>query len=342
MEQTSDRLRGSVSEVDVSASDIVDSGFGSPVTGELAQAGLQIGSVTNVTGTVTVVRGTGETVVLSAGDPIFQGDLVNTDAGGSVGLAFNDDSTMSLGASSSVEMDELVFDPAAQTGGGVFNVFTGVLTYVSGEIAKTDPDALTINTPVATIGIRGTTVAMKVAPGADEVRATRGESGDDVLGMGSDSSLLLGQSAESGGGATDVVLLPDADGNIGEMSVANDAGEQVFNQANTGTSLQSSNDVIQTQSFSSNFIQSNFSSALSANPGSASFTGSNDNAGEEGSDEAEGEEAQSEEEAAEEEAQGEEEGEGEEGGEEEAEAEGEEEAAAEEEGEAEGEEEAAG
>ena len=332
MEQTSDRLQGSFTGVDISAVDNPDTGFDSPVSAELAQAGVEIGTVTNLTGTVTVVRGTGETVTLSEGDPIFQGDLVNTDAGGSVGLAFADDSTMSLGANSSVEMDELVFDPAAQTGGGVFNVFTGVLTYVSGEIAKTDPEALTINTPVATIGIRGTTVAMKVAPGAeDEMRAVRGDSGEDSLGVGAESSLLLGQAAgEPGGGATDVVLLPDADGNIGEMSVANDAGEQVFNQANTGTSLQSSSDVIQTQSFSSNFIQSTFSSALSANPGSSSFTGSNDNTGEEGSDDAEGEEAQAEEEATEEEAQAE--------GEEEGEAEGEEEAQAEEE--AEGEEEA--
>ena len=67
------------------------------------------------------------------------------------------------------------------------------------------------------------------------MRAVRGDSGEDSLGVGADSSLLLGQAAgESGGGATDVVLLADADGNIGEMSVANDAGEQVFNQANTG------------------------------------------------------------------------------------------------------------
>ena len=157
MEQTSDRLQGSFAEMDIPEADFA------PV--ELAQSAVQIGTVSNLTGTVTVVRGTGETVTLAEGDPIFQGDLVNTDAGGSVGLAFADDSTMSLGANSSVEMDELVFDPAAQTGGGVFNVFTGVLTYVSGEIAKTDPEALTINTPVATIGIRGTTVAMKVAPG---------------------------------------------------------------------------------------------------------------------------------------------------------------------------------
>ena len=35
----------------------------------------------------------------------------------------------------------------------------GAFSFVSGENAKTGPDAMKVSTPVATIGIRGTTVA---------------------------------------------------------------------------------------------------------------------------------------------------------------------------------------
>ena len=59
MEQTSDRLQGSFTGVDISAADNLDTGFDSPAPAELAQAGVEIGTVTNLTGTVTVVRGTG-------------------------------------------------------------------------------------------------------------------------------------------------------------------------------------------------------------------------------------------------------------------------------------------
>ena len=40
------------------------------------------------------------------------------------------------------------------------SVVEGVFTFVSGQVAKTDPDAMTLDTPVKTIGIRGTQVGI--------------------------------------------------------------------------------------------------------------------------------------------------------------------------------------
>ena len=41
------------------------------------------------------------------------------------------------------------------------DMLEGAFSFVSGEIAKTGPDAMKVTTPVATIGIRVTTVAGK-------------------------------------------------------------------------------------------------------------------------------------------------------------------------------------
>jgi len=48
------------------------------------------------------------------------------------------------------------------------NMVEGAFSFISGEIAKTGPDAMLISTPVATVGIRGTTVAGKAAVEGNE------------------------------------------------------------------------------------------------------------------------------------------------------------------------------
>jgi hypothetical protein len=53
-------------------------------------------------------------------------------------------------------IDEMVYDPGTQSGKSAVSVAEGVFTFVSGQIAKTGVDAMTITTPVATIGVRGT------------------------------------------------------------------------------------------------------------------------------------------------------------------------------------------
>ena len=43
--------------------------------------------------------------------------------------------------------------PATGTGSMVINMVEGAFSFISGEIAKTGPDAMLISTPVATVGI---------------------------------------------------------------------------------------------------------------------------------------------------------------------------------------------
>jgi len=106
---------------------------------ELSQApgsGDSIGKVEVAKGNVFIVQADGTRVAAKAGQPIFQGDAVETDAEGSIGLVFADNSTFSLAEEGRMVIDEMIYDPSTQEGNSVFNVAQGVFTFVSGQIAK--------------------------------------------------------------------------------------------------------------------------------------------------------------------------------------------------------------
>jgi hypothetical protein len=46
----------------------------------------------------------------------------------------------------------------------VLKFVRGVAAYVSGRIAKLAPDSIRLETPAAIVGVRGTTVAIRVEP----------------------------------------------------------------------------------------------------------------------------------------------------------------------------------
>lgn len=165
--------------------------------GDLAQsddAPDAIGVAEVVLGTVTVTRADGTSEPLQAGDPVFEGDTLVTSDGANVGLEFVDESQFSLAENGTVRLDELVFDPSGAGSSEMIQVIQGTFAFVSGQIAKTGDDAMMVNTPVATIGVRGTTVAGTV----DE------------------------------NGALSVSLLPDSEGTLGEIAVFNEGGLEIL------------------------------------------------------------------------------------------------------------------
>ncbi len=180
---------------------------------QLAQStgeGQPIGQIETATGTVTVTHadGTQETAdgtqeTLEPGSPVFQGDTLETGDQGSVGVVLADETTFSMAEGGSMVLDEMAYDPATNEGSISLSAGEGVFTFVSGLIAKTDPDAMTLNTPTATIGIRGTQVGL------------------DVDGSGA---------VGNGGGGTQVVLMEKANGFVCEVVASNggDDDEQLF------------------------------------------------------------------------------------------------------------------
>lgn len=155
---------------------------------QLAQAESPIGTIRSVRGDITLLRADGTEVTAQVGDPVYADDVVQTGSDGSIGLEFVDGTEFALGASGRMVLDEMVFDPASGEGSASFNLLSGTFSFVSGQLAKAGPDAVQITTPVATIGIRGTS---------------------GVVGIGSGTE----------GPEVQVVLVPDADGGLGELLV---------------------------------------------------------------------------------------------------------------------------
>jgi Ca2+-binding RTX toxin-like protein len=177
--------------------------------GQLAQApgASSIGTVEKLSGTVTLTRTDGTTVQASKGTSVFSGDIIKTQSDANIGIKFVDDTSFSLGESGRMVIDEMIYDPSNNSGSSSsFNVVKGVFSFVSGQVAKAGDDAMVVTTPVASIGIRGTTVAGKAA-------------------------------AE--GSSNSITLLPDADGGVGQIAVSNSAGTQVMSVPFQTTSLTS-------------------------------------------------------------------------------------------------------
>lgn len=171
-----------------------------PQAVQLAQAAGSseaAGRIETISGSV-IARGLdGQTRTLAEGDQVFMGDALEVSDTGSVGVVFADDTTLALGSGGQLVIDELVYDPQGADGSMALSIADGVFTFVSGQISKASSDGMTINTPVATIGIRGTKGAGVAAP------------------EGQESSFSL---------------LPEEDGQTGEVVIQTDGGIQVLNQ----------------------------------------------------------------------------------------------------------------
>jgi hypothetical protein len=123
-----------------------------------------IGRVDTVTGTVTAQHVDGTVETLTQGSSVYARDMLATNAGAKVALVFADKTTFALGESGQMRLDEMIYDPAHKDGKLALSMLKGAFAFVSGDIAATQADAMTVRTPVGTIGIRGTAVEGKVSP----------------------------------------------------------------------------------------------------------------------------------------------------------------------------------
>jgi hypothetical protein len=128
-----------------------------------AQAPQSAGRIKVASGSVFIVRG-GALLPAQAGQEVFEADGLKTGADGRIGVTLKDDTRVSLGPGSEVRVDRFVFAPADGRMGLVLKVVRGVMTYVSGRIAKLSPDSIRLETPAAVMGVRGTTLAVHVIP----------------------------------------------------------------------------------------------------------------------------------------------------------------------------------
>jgi hypothetical protein len=122
-----------------------------------------IGSIKFLDGHVTVTHGD-LTYAAELGTPVYEGDTLWTFWSGSVGVTFKDNTRISLGRSTRVTIPRFVFDPAKQRYDFVLRLVAGTMQYLSGLVAKLSPDAMKIETPTATIAVRGTRFLARAEP----------------------------------------------------------------------------------------------------------------------------------------------------------------------------------
>jgi hypothetical protein len=123
-----------------------------------------IGKIMTATGAVTVERasaavvqasGAGSAAAVTEGDLVYRGDVVATGADGKVSLVFADGTAFNVGSNARMELNEFVYNPDGKSNSSFFSLLKGTFTFVAGKIAKTG--SMKLDTPVATMGIRGTT-----------------------------------------------------------------------------------------------------------------------------------------------------------------------------------------
>ncbi|OUR63614.1 hypothetical protein A9Q79_09750 [Methylophaga sp. 42_25_T18] len=143
-----------------------------------------VGRVAEIKGTLTITSNTQYSRLAVKGAPLYQGDTLLSGKDAYAVLAFRDKGRITIQAETTFKIDTLQFE---QTSGGqdkaLFDLIQGGLRALTGLIGEENKEAYQVNTPVATIGIRGTgfdlvCVGNCVAPGSKEISDTA------ILAMG--------------------------------------------------------------------------------------------------------------------------------------------------------------
>jgi VCBS repeat-containing protein len=122
-------------------------------------AGKVIGHVTKLAGSATVIRN-GVSIILNMGDNVEKGDVVQSGSNSTVGITFIDGTVFGLSSNARMVLNEMVYDPNGSNNSSLISLVAGTISFVAGETAKHGD--MKIDTPVATMGIRGTAVLVEI------------------------------------------------------------------------------------------------------------------------------------------------------------------------------------
>jgi len=123
--------------------------------GEPIEIGIAALTVNNVTGTIQ-----NKVVKIKISDPVYQQEIIETEANSTTQFLFLDETDLTIGPESRVVLDEMFFDPNGTNGKVVMSAMKGLFTFISGSLPS---ESYEVNTPTATIGVRGTKFDLFVA-----------------------------------------------------------------------------------------------------------------------------------------------------------------------------------
>jgi len=104
---------------------------------------------------------TREPLRLKEGDLVYRGDTIQTATESKAGLAFADGTAFNINSNARMTLNEFVYDPDSKSNSSLFSLIKGTFTFVAGKVAK--GGSIKVDTPAATMGIRGTTPHVVIA-----------------------------------------------------------------------------------------------------------------------------------------------------------------------------------
>jgi hypothetical protein len=132
----------------------------------LAQA-ADVGVIKTSKGGVVIQRD-GQDMPAPAGTAVRQADRVLTKGDGSAGITFKDNSLLSLGPDSSLDISLFSFGTTGTPDALEATLNRGTLSAVSGKIVAKSPEAMRIKTPTTILGVRGTEFFVQVTNPSDK------------------------------------------------------------------------------------------------------------------------------------------------------------------------------
>ena len=168
----------------------------------------QIGDVYEQSGAPGQIRReSGEKLPAELTAPIVSMDVVETE-NGRLKIQFVDDTMVSLTEHTVVEINEYVYDPNPSNSKMALNFAQGTARFATGRLGLVAKENIAIQTPTASIGIRGTDFTMSV----------------DEIGR----SLVILLPDEN---CTDTVKLEEGCAPSGSITVTNQGGTQILDEA---------------------------------------------------------------------------------------------------------------
>ncbi|MEO1198792.1 MAG: Ig-like domain-containing protein [Pseudomonadota bacterium] len=146
-----------------------------------ATGAVPIGQVETLDGSATATRPDGGVVSLAIGSLLFEGDVVQTGTGSDLGLVFADETVLQLGPAARMVLDEFSYAPGAPDNNMLFSLVEGVFVFVAGLVAPSGN--MELNTPVATMGVRGTSGILEVVNQAGQSTFSLTNDPDGGLGV---------------------------------------------------------------------------------------------------------------------------------------------------------------
>jgi hypothetical protein len=114
------------------------------------------GTVTRMQGSATATMPNGLARALYVGSTILVGDQLQTGEGARLQIRLSDGGMLTLGELSSITVE--IYGRVESEGTALLKAVSGVFLAASGALAKMAPDRVTIETPSAVLGVRGTEV----------------------------------------------------------------------------------------------------------------------------------------------------------------------------------------